>query len=100
MPKCPECGREFEKRAVNQKYCPYETVSIGSGKTASRCMKRAKDRRWYRNANPATLERKRERTKRWKQEMKDNGLCPRCGKNAPGSGVVCGICMVDLGKYR
>jgi len=94
---CPECGREFVPKSPHQKYCKTFGGSIGSGKT--RCAKRASDRRRDRRFSEEMKEKHRKRNRDLTRRRREEGKCTRCGGPVE-SGALCGLCMVDLRKYR
>ena len=80
--RCEHCGSPFRPNAVQQRYC------------SSKCYINAKAMRRYhrRKRTPQFIraaERRRQYAKRWRQEKKEQGICPRC--TGPNDGVEIGV---------
>ena len=74
---CPECGAEFIKTVHNKIYCTLRCGGLASQRRYERT--RTRDYSAYMKA--------------WRKKNKEEGLCPRCGRNPSPQGLsVCDEC--------
>ena len=90
---CPECGTEFTTKNSLQIYCRTYVV-MRAGYRDSRCRLRARGRRYdrKRSGSPDRIQRSRD----WRQKMREEGRCTRCGGTPPPNLKVCHTCRENV----